>query len=217
MFRSPASVIIGAIIIALSWAYISFLHTSSSVDIELPEVAGIEFSPPRLPPGVVAKYAYENARVNLDVDAPRSTYIGDVVVVKLVGTLRDVTEKSHANFLFQLSGAGLQIAPQDWLTLRLEGHRKSQPVSWTVRADKNGTYRLLFNGKFDSSLTARNIVQPDISYPADLTLKVRSRFSDYFVRYWPYLTSVMGTFLTLPGILAYLKGRKAPPPSDPQK
>jgi len=217
MSRNLSALIAGALIITLSWVSISVLHTPSSVDIELPEIAGIEFLPPPLHPGVMARYAFANARVSLDVEAPRSTYIGDVVVVRLVGTLRDVTEKSHANFLFELSGAGLQITPQDWLTLRLEGNRKSQPISWTVRADKEGTYRLLFNGKFDSSLTAHNTVRPDISYPADLTLEVRSRVSDYFVRYWPYLTYVMGTFLTVPGILAYLKRRKTPPPSDPQE
>lgn len=217
MFRSRASIIIGAIIVALSWGYISFLNTPSSTELDLPEIAGIEFSLPPLPPGVMAKQAVANASVKLDVDAPRSTYIGDVVVVKLVGTLRNVTEKSHANFLFELSGAGLQVAPQDWLTLRLEGSRKSQPVAWTVRADKNGTYRLLFNGKFDSSPTARNTVKPDISYPADVTLEVRSRFSDYFVLSWPYVTFVMGSFLTVPGILAFLKDRKTLPPPDSPK
>jgi hypothetical protein len=132
MIRSRASIIIGAIVAALSWGYISFLNKPLSTDVDLPEIAGIEFSPPPLPPGVMADRAIANASVKLDVDAPRSTYIGDVVVIKLVGTLRNVTEKLHANFLFDLSVAGLRVAPEDWLTLRLEGSRKSQPVAWTV-------------------------------------------------------------------------------------
>lgn len=113
-----------------------------------------------------------------------------------------------------LAAAGMDVEPKDWI--RLEPSSPYKVVGrWSIHAGSPGDYHLVFNAKVDAmdpenlKHFGRNaefevIFNPNPDIPVTV---VRSKF-EYLRFAWGACVTFMGSLLTLPGILAFLKNRK---------
>jgi hypothetical protein len=79
-------------------------------------------------------------------------------------------------------------------------------ASWSARATVPGIYYLALNSQ---TSMLRLTKEPSI------VVKVTARWSSVLRDAWPYVSSFLGSLLTLPGILAYFKDRKTTRPPSP--
>lgn len=123
---------------------------------------------------------------------------------------------------YRLSGIGLEIQPTDWLPLAVdaEGGRKVFRAKWSARAMTPGEYYPILNVKSSDGKAAEWMGGCLVSVRSEIdTVQGRVSGGDfrvlalptpvyYIQKFSPYLGSFLGSLMTLPGILAFLKNRR---------
>jgi hypothetical protein len=99
-----------------------------------------------------------------------------------------------------LSGAGLDIQPTGFISLTKD-QTGTLVARWTIRSKEPGKFNLIVN-KSVSDREIRFTPSPVIA------VEVKQTVSGYAAEVWPILTTVLGSFLTIPGLIAVFKDRK---------
>jgi hypothetical protein len=160
------------------------------------------------------------AGATLTLVGPPKAYVGDSVTINLsaqphpdLPAQKREPLTNHARF--RLAGAGLQIEPSDWNALTPSSGADLGAAQWTVRATSAGQYAIVLNVKSTDELSpagASSAPAPVWSFsfepPTGLLLNVRPKWTDYVEKFWPGVSTFMGSLLTLPGILSYWQQRK---------
>jgi hypothetical protein len=178
----------------------------------------------------------DEPRGHIDVHVPPVFHMGDSlpVVAKLYPRFDDPKTPTEISALLQtpeiyLSGAGVDVEPKEWLTLLPDGQT---PVTWSVKGTEVGSFTLVLNARFNvhalKKLSSESLKRLDIT-PAQLvaidtipvpskairfdagreiTIEVKRAWKDYFAIVCAGMGSFMGSLLTLPGIIAFLRDRK---------
>jgi hypothetical protein len=143
----------------------------------------------------------------IHVEAPKVIYTGGSYSVIASVTIQTKTPLSSPSKLvpqLQLSGAGVEIVPKDWLSLSPD-----KPAKWSVAGTEPGEYSLVMNFKPTSPTDPNDSGTKLVFSPSsDISLTVERRWRDWVAQGWPIFAAFMGSLLTLPGILAFLKDRK---------
>jgi hypothetical protein len=108
---------------------------------------------------------------------------------------------------FRLSASGLEVEPNDWISLHAitDSHLIAL---WSIRASSPGSYSLVFNAKIDQQSNKVETLVVRFLPSDNLTIRVVRGWDDYLnMASRPFVT-FMGSLLTLPGIILFLKNRK---------
>ncbi len=148
------------------------------------------------PPNVVASTAL------IYVTAPNRIRVGQSAPVSI-----EVFTPQRRRPSFRLSAAGLEVEPNDWIPLHA-GRDIELVALWSIRASSPGSYSLVLNAKIDQqSNEAETLVVR--FFPSDnLTVSVVRGLDDYLKMVSGPIVTFMGSLLTLPGIIAFLRNRK---------
>jgi hypothetical protein len=119
-----------------------------------------------------------------------------------------------------LSGAGLEVKPEGYVSLQRSDIPGRLTANWTIRAKETGRYKLVVNFK-DKAVQSTNVSGLRRSAPVEfrpiavslgetstpLEVRFKRTLGGYVAQIWPILVTVMGSLLTVPGIIAFLKER----------
>jgi hypothetical protein len=136
------------------------------------------------------------------VTAPQRMRVGQSASVSI-----EVRTAQTRRPSFRLSASGLEVEPNDWIPLHAV--REFDLVAlWTIRATSPGSYSLVLNAKIEQeSNNAETLVVR--FFPSDnLTVSIVRGWDDYLKMVSGPFVTFMGSLLTLPGVIAFLKDRK---------
>lgn len=174
-----------------------------------------------------------SAKLSADIDPVPVVYVNEPFPINLnvdilTSDVDDPLLELYQPPEFNLSGAGVEVQPNEWLT---PARAKSATVSWSVVGHRPGPYQLVLNTrqrpvdlkeliatfrkkpryrkyvpeleKLQSGLT-----QIDFPHGRIVPITVRNHWVDYAKTIGTVFAAFMGSLLTLPGILSYLKDRR---------
>jgi hypothetical protein len=167
---------------------------------------------------IIEPHGEESSLLYVKITAPDIIYVQDSSVVTAsadFGIISRALLLRPFTFSLSLGGAGLDIEPKDWLNLSPSQANPEVTVKWSIRANEPGHYRLVFNPKLGLPIESggrnkpQTFVAPKIEFvpQAEIPIIVKSKWSDYVAKAWPFLAAFMGSLITLPGIIAW-KDRK---------
>jgi hypothetical protein len=202
---------LGVVILSIGLGYLLWPARSRQRELEV----GI------WPTGVISDpHGEASSLLYVRITAPDIIYVQDSSVVTAsadfgIDSYRALLLRPFT-FSLSLAGAGLDIEPKDWLTLSPSQANPEVTVKWSIRANDPGRYRLVFNPKLGLPIESggrnkpQTFVGPKIEFvpQADIPIIVKSKWSDYVAKASPFVAAFMGSLLTLPGIIAFLKERK---------
>lgn len=201
----------------LALAFVSFFRLSWHSKIVM---GGLEWIP--IQPGVAYLIGPPPEPVSVNIEGPLKIYADDSARVTA-----EVDSYEQANgFLvhgipvdisLSLSGAGLDIAPSDWVVLSRPDRWRQPLASWSIRAKESGRYQIVVRSKIEpSSDLSKGFNPASTEVLPEVTLKPHAYFEldakpkwTYFAALgWSGFATFMGSLLTLPGIMSFLKERK---------
>lgn len=112
-----------------------------------------------------------------------------------------IPRRNLATFQVLLSAdEKLGVQPKEWLDISING----VAPQWSITPTEPGTYLLVLNARHFSS-TVGAPVPFDFKLPLDRQVKVKGNWTYYAQKLWPFAVTVLGTFITLPGLIGLIK------------
>jgi hypothetical protein len=148
---------------------------------------------PETTPGVAAMTAL------ISVKAPQTIRVGQSATVSVEAIIPQKTR-----LMFRLSASGLEVQPNDWVPLHALDSNQHLVANWSIRASSPGSYSLVFNLKNEQ----QQVVAVHFIDGNNIEMKVVRGWSDYLSMVSGPFVAFMGSLLTLPGIVSFLKDRK---------
>jgi hypothetical protein len=154
--------------------------------------------------------------VGISITVPSVMYVGErgSVQIHTNGHISPATQIHGVEFL--VSGAGMEVEPKEWLPLQQIGSSDQLSATWSIRTIEEGQQHLVINSKnaLDNLLSTGpngkeyHLTRLRLEPGADIPIQVKAKWANYLPKIWTLLAAFMGSLLTLPGILAFLKDRK---------
>ena len=231
-FPNLQKILLGTVMLALSAYFLTHPIHSNYLAYHFPVKFDTSLKTGGLPaPDELGGHASKVLAL-LHIEAPAFVYLGDSAVVTVSATSPE-GDPNEVNLPgLSLSGAGLDVQPPGWISLQKDAAAGQRAARWTIRAKEAGNYEMVLNSEnqyvFSRHPPTGGISRPDLgddgflgkenslgtpvpiffsSNPV-IHLEVRLKYRDYVALAWPILVGIMGSFLTVPGIIAYLKDRK---------
>jgi len=163
---------------------------------------------------------------------PRITYTNDSGVVSLVLGPSPESDYSSSNTQVRITGSGLAFDPSDWQNITVQG--EFGLAYWTFRPSTVGNFLVVITSKavdpklpsvpMEMPLVERKmsavsadqksssplpLLKPPFArlvYPFDLD--IQRKWWSYFTDNWATILQFLGTFATVPGILAFFSQQK---------
>jgi hypothetical protein len=138
--------------------------------------------------------------VSVDLQYPNIARATEPFVVSVVVS-GATTQEDLAPYQIMLSLAGADVQPKDWLNF--PQHRID--TQWSILEAEPGAYPIVLNIRSVAQSTANAPAPLNFKVPSDKQVIVKGRWIYYFSKFWPYAVTVLGAFITLPGLLSLLK------------
>ena len=139
--------------------------------------------------------------LDADITYPSQVTIGEPFSITLAP--HPLSFETHTKFSFLLEGAGLEIQPKDWI----EYVAGSSIPKWSAIAPGKHRYLLYVRGKEEIS-PGRSSMPVELNGIAEIGIQAKATTAYYLSKLWPPFSAFMGSLLTLPGIISFLKQRK---------